>query len=527
MNNKQVYDYAIKWLKIFKDEKSDFKQLMLKQFSEETNQLDFKEQNPDFNQFIENQFISDCLELGFENRYDQTLDPYEILDEDFSRVYLYFYDNENIQLLTYLIYAKTRYYNQFTNEKKDELEANYRTWFNNALNRLALLTLDSPYLFQGVLSEINIYSNSVVFGPMPQPDDEVYQQIIIHNNGNVNFIGYTFENSNDNKRIIDFNITYEDKDLLFTAFKHIFSNYHEWFDITCSGDWTLKLTNTDGITFEFNDALVAKFYYEGIDLSDLVRQVLAMDDLFVFDGDAKEDPINKIIIDYYKMKVDNLEDDLNNNIYYSERLVIDRESKTLIYNQNSLNNYQISKEYFIENNIDNLIDNFEDLHIFWHEDEENNESLSNTPYYTITVYFERRKPRVLKGRYDKEGLPYSFELFIKPITNFLNNLNFGEIFNSNIYGKEKNSEYHIYCSVVFDGSNKSYYYLCDDKTVEIGDFVVVPVGVNNELKAVEVVNIEYYNKENVPYSLASIKKIIRKCTEEDIDILMSPRINLS
>ena len=90
----------------------------------------------------------------------------------------------------------------------------------------------------------------------------------------------------------------------------------------------------------------------------------------------------------------------------------------------------------------------------------------------------------------------------------------GEILDPSVYGKVKRrkSEY-IFCSVTFDEGYKSYYYLTDDDSIEIGDFVLVPAGKDNHEAVVEVVNIEYFSEENVPLPIEKTKRIIRKCIE--------------
>lgn len=68
-----------------------------------------------------------------------------------------------------------------------------------------------------------------------------------------------------------------------------------------------------------------------------------------------------------------------------------------------------------------------------------------------------------------------------------------------MYGKVKRrTTDYIYCSVVFDEGQKSYYYLTEDDSIEVGDFVLVPVGKDNHEAVVEVVNIEYFSEENIP-----------------------------
>jgi hypothetical protein len=92
----------------------------------------------------------------------------------------------------------------------------------------------------------------------------------------------------------------------------------------------------------------------------------------------------------------------------------------------------------------------------------------------------------------------------------------GEILDPSVYGKVKRrkSEY-IFCSVIFDKGCKSYYYLTDDDSIEIGDFVLVPAGKDNHTAVVEVVNIEYFSEKNVPLSVEKTKRIICKCKDKD------------
>ena len=87
-----------------------------------------------------------------------------------------------------------------------------------------------------------------------------------------------------------------------------------------------------------------------------------------------------------------------------------------------------------------------------------------------------------------------------------------------MYGKVKRrTTDYIYCSVVFEEGQKSYYYLTEDDSIKIGDFVIVPTGKDNREVVVEVVNIEYFSEDNVPLPIEKTKRIIRKCMDEDFD----------
>lgn len=52
--------------------------------------------------------------------------------------------------------------------------------------------------------------------------------------------------------------------------------------------------------------------------------------------------------------------------------------------------------------------------------------------------------------------------------------------------------------------------------IEGGDLVLVPAGKDNHETVVEVVRIEYFSKETVPLPIEKTKRIIRKCTDDDL-----------
>ena len=66
-----------------------------------------------------------------------------------------------------------------------------------------------------------------------------------------------------------------------------------------------------------------------------------------------------------------------------------------------------------------------------------------------------------------------------------------------------------------DGGSKTYYYRTEDDSLEEGDEVVVPAGKDNHLTIAEIVDVEYFPPESVPFPLEKTKMILRRCTEED------------
>ena len=78
---------------------------------------------------------------------------------------------------------------------------------------------------------------------------------------------------------------------------------------------------------------------DGVDLSDMVREALEMDDLYVFDGNNKSDKVDRITIDYQRITKIKPKQPISETVEYVtwnyvERLVLDRKSETLEHIQN-------------------------------------------------------------------------------------------------------------------------------------------------------------------------------------------------
>ena len=144
---------------------------------------------------------------------------------------------------------------------------------------------------------------------------------------------------------------------------------------------------------------------------------------------------------------------------------------------------------------------------------------NETKDYKITIDYKKSPQRIIEGSYDKKGLPEDFADFAETVFEFIRFYGLGEVLDPSVYGKAKRrkSEY-IFCSVTFDEGYKSYYYLTDDDSIKVGDFVLVPAGNDNHETVVEVVNIEYFSEENVSLAIEKTKRIIRKCIDEDLDL---------
>lgn len=504
---KQIHDFAIRWCDKFRDQNINFIELVDHWMADDCDALGFK---------------MDCGH-AFSEKYGHAANDYRELDRIID-------DVTDITLLGSAIYSQWRYFNHWAYDAASILEPCNRAWFVLALSRLAMLSGENPFIFQGTLKKVRIISNNICYGPMPEPDDEVEQHLTINNEGRVWFSGYNFGSARERCKKVrkkNFKIEKISADNLLNAFADYFGNeYFETFS-TDVGDWVMEMTNTEGTTYKFRGSLCADFDYNGIDLSDLVRDTLGMDDLYVFDGNNKPDVINKITLDYHRFTKIRPKEVPEGATWeyltwdYTERLIIDRQTETIEHIQNIGTGCKVSYKYEVENGIESLLEHFDAQDLFSHIEGDPDDVVENpneTKDYKITIDYKKNPQRVIEGSYDKNGLPDDFAYFAGKVYNFIRFYGIGEILDSSVYGKVKRrkSEY-IFCSVVFEAGYKSYYYLTDDDSIEVDDFVIVPAGKDNHEAIARVEDIEYFDEENVPFPVEKTKKIIRKCTDEDFE----------
>lgn len=173
----------------------------------------------------------------------------------------------------------------------------------------------------------------------------------------------------------------------------------------------MEITNTDGETYKFRGSLCADFEIDGIDLSDLIRDALGMDDLYVFDGNNKPDRVDRITVDYHRVTKIKPKQPISETAEYvtwdySEKLILDRESETLEHIQNIGTGCIVSRKMYIEGGVENLLDRI-DADVLFGEIEGNPEDVVVNPLethdYTITVDFKKGSQHIIQGTYDKKG----------------------------------------------------------------------------------------------------------------------------
>lgn len=241
--------------------------------------------------------------------------------------------------------------------------------------------------------------------------------------------------------------------------------------------------------------------------------------------------IMRVCIDYHQVMITSSEEEWvpsyeqDGPAIYQETLVIDRRKQAIEHSQSAIDGSRSYREYVHAEAIVALLDELDVDTFFTHvtgNPSDVIESAQKRYTYQIMVEYDIRPPLIIEGTYDKLSLPDDYGSFIEGIFNCVRYFGFGEIFNTTLYGRAKRREGDYIClSVIFPNSIKSYYYLSDDETIQVGDIVYVPAGVEDEVMLVQVVDIEYFGENTAPYPIDKMKWVIRKCTEEELEQFMA------
>ena len=148
---------------------------------------------------------------------------------------------------------------------------------------------DMP-VFNGTLQKIQLISNTLSYGPIPEPEEEIEQHLTILANGQVFLSRYCYGQPDEGHKLIEkvsYKVSEESVNNIFVAISEYFGNEHDNCFVTDIGNWNVKLTDSEGISFEEKGSLLGIKSPKDGNLSDLIRKNLNRNDLFAFDGNHK------------------------------------------------------------------------------------------------------------------------------------------------------------------------------------------------------------------------------------------------
>ena len=491
--------------------------------------------NPKATNFqVEEGFAEKCFSLGFEmdsgnsfiEKYPKAFENVEELDKIIDSV-------DDAHFLGTAIFSMWRYITHWS-YSGHPLDKEYRPWFISAFGRLMTITAEDktpPFVFFGNVKRIKIHSNNICYGYCPKTGDEVEQHLTITEDGRVWITRYVIAedlNFADYKKIEQkqFKIEPEKAKFLLSKFTKYFRDEYELSFATDVGMFEMWIDDDEGKKAYFVGPLISEFEVDGYDLSQLVRDTLDDQSLFVFDDNAYE-KIKRITIDYKFTSVIIPADNSNDITWeYSDHLVIDRETETIEDVLKLAEQCDVTRKYHVAEGVTSFLDNLDIEGLFTEFNEPDEDMLPSpegTAVYEVKVEFHRQEPRIISGTYDKQGLPKDWPEFIEDLYRFISFYGFGEMFDEKQYSKtyRKKNDY-IFLSVKFGGYGKPYYYITDDDTIQVGDQVVVPVGDEGAERIVRVYKKSYYSPENVPMPIEKVKFILEKFVMPEDKVLYCP-----
>ncbi len=486
MNLSEIHEFAQKWLQKFNNQRTD---------------------SFEFVQLVG----EDCSELGFVvdqgEAFSKEYGPPAFHDADGLRKVI---DQVNdIMKLGSAIYSKWRFLTYWASYPEEIMETKNRLWFILALERLSAISDEGriPYpLFYGNLRKLRIETNVLSFGLLPSPDDEIEQHLTILADGRVYFSSYAYGDGNKYRHTSTQNFKTDT-----IRVQRILTLFEEYFSFHCppqlpgGGIWKLTLENEDGEVFHFFGSVNALLLDDGTELSEQVRDQLNMQNLFALDGN-KWDQIDRIEISYSREK--------EKSSSYTESLILDRKTETATYEKCKGFDYAVSKKFYIPNDLSIFLDAMDAEMLFKNCEQsgpDETDDQGESGVYRITVTYKKQPAMSLAGRFSKNGLPEDFPGFITAVKDLLHDYEHGDLFDPVCYDKvfPRDGEL-IFCSVGFEGIEKSYYYLTENVSINVGDDVYVPFGPKNKFKDGKIVKIECFPPEKAPFPVEKMKKITGK-----------------
>lgn len=470
---------------------------------------------------VEEGFAEKCFALGFEmdsgnsfcEKYPKAFNDYSELDKIIEEI-------DDPQFLGTAIFSQWRYITHWS-YCSHPLDEQYRPWFITAFGRLVTITSEDnspPYVFHGNVKKVKIHSNNMGYGFLPREGTEVEQHLTITDDGRVWLTRYAISEDLNFAKLTkteqrQFKISSDKAKFLLDKYTKYFRDEYEISFATDVGSFEMQITDDEGKTAYFIGPLICEFEVDGYDLSQLTRDTIEDQTLFVFDNNEFE-RIERITIDHEHKKKIVAADGQVVTWNPTNHIVIDRKTDTIEYTYKIGTECDVTRKYHVAQGVSNFLDELEHQNLFIEFEEKELDAIipeDDEATYTATVDFLRGPSRIVAGRYDKQGLPIDWPEFIEDLYDFMSFYGFGEMFDEKQYGRtyRKTNDY-IFLSVRFGEYGKTYYYLTEDDTIQVGDQVVVPVGSEGKERIVEVAKKEYYSSDRVPMPIEKVKSIVGK-----------------
>ncbi|WP_295731853.1 hypothetical protein [uncultured Limosilactobacillus sp.] len=264
--------------------------------------------------------------------------------------------------------------------------------------------------------------------------------------------------------------------------------------------------NTDGQSFNFTnyqadpEAAIER-------LAMKIRDQLNRADLMVFDGNSREDFIEQLTVDYH---------DHHN---YQEHLTLTRADNSIQYQRQVKDGTAVEMTYRLPQDVAPFLDDLNPVDLTSTIPGVPNDAVEDQEqfgHFKCTLWRRQLAPVSFSGDYEQYCLPQPWQQLMTFIHQLIDIPTTGLLLDPDYYGrKRRRMSDVIYLSVAFHKDGHQYNYLTDDDSINVGDWVRVPVGDDDHEAIVQVTDKNYYQKSEVPYPLNKIKTIIQKVSNPE------------
>lgn len=500
MADRKLYEFSAKWLRQFQDDRLVEKAV-----------------------YGDPSFGEECEKLGFQLDHGEDLIHKfndELVYEDWDELEEIADEIYDVIMLGSAVYSQWQFYQQCQLKgETDGWDENSRDWFMTALSRLKQLSVQNVPLFSGTPKAMRLVSNCICYDFLPEPEKVVEQHFSLNADGKaeISFYRYAdgvrYELEEKRELLVKADCAVQ----LLSSLGAYFSNSFDRAEIDDGGDWELSLENEGGESFTFYGSLFSN-ESELDEVSSLIRNSFSMPDLLLFDGEAAKDRIESFQIQFQHIRKEKSQGEIIWD--YTEVVSVDRGDGRMEHIQYVGDEQVASEWYHVPKGVAALLDRLYDDNFL--------EGVQGTPpdvmegpeemrEYVITAQLLYGGKKTVSGAYDQNNLPRSFPRMAQQLLSFLRSFSAGEILNPAFYTfRPRTASDLIICNVTFEKYGKTYCYLTEDDTLKAGDRVIVPAGRENRESIVTIDSVEYCSKEKPPFPLDKLKKVIRKCTEEDL-----------
>lgn len=367
------------------------------------------------------------------------------------------------------------------------------------------------------IRKFTLVTNVQGYGMRPEPGKEIEQHLTVSSNGRCSLASYGYDKDFCKHRLRSAPLLIPEENimsLLRLLRTRFVPDFKECFVAGC-GKWTLSLTDSNNAKWIYCGAVLDDSFLEH--WSGCLRVMLHIPNLLALDGNPQQNLLTKVVLRCRAPKKYFMD-------AVSEQITMKRCDGSIEYTRKCAGKMNILHRCSESDRLFKLMGRLQELDFPTKPKEIPDDMIEEEraqEIFHFTAYYYGKEKKILEGRLDRYGLPCEFWMVLMEIEQCFQRVGYAPLRDRDACMRipRRRSDL-MFCGVCFDDSGNEYHYLCEDHSVEESDWVIVPVGKENQKTVMRVNSVEFCQPEDSPYPVDKIKKVIRKCTFEEIVEMM-------